>query len=66
MATVPGDPDNVTPMMPKWAQPTTADFLQAAAIMHQKGRLQPMKFKMPKGGVLEGPPKGSQEIEGLY
>ena len=43
MATVPGQPDNVTSMMPKALQPTQADFLQAAAIMHQQG-----KFAMAK------------------
>jgi hypothetical protein len=37
MATVPGSPSsNVTPMLPPWARPTPADFLQAAAIMQEK------------------------------
>jgi len=39
MATVPGTP-NVVPMMPEWAKPTQADFLQAAAIMHGQGKFQ--------------------------
>src|SRR5215831_11255427 len=41
MATVPGKPNsNVTPMLPPWARPTPADFLQAAAIMHEKQEQQ--------------------------
>jgi len=37
MATVPGSPSsNVTPMLPPWARPTSADFLQAVAIMQEK------------------------------
>jgi hypothetical protein len=42
MATVPGDPSstNVVDMLPQAFKPTVADFLQAAAIMHQKGRMQ--------------------------
>ena len=37
MATVPGTPDNVTTIHPAF-QPTQADFLQAAAIMHGQGK----------------------------
>jgi hypothetical protein len=37
MATVPGTPDNVIGIHPAF-RPTQADFLQAAAIMHQQGK----------------------------
>lgn len=36
MATVPGDSPNVVPILPEWAKPTPADFLQAAAIVHER------------------------------
>jgi len=39
MATVPGSPDPVTAIHPAF-RPTQADFLQAAAIMHQQGKFQ--------------------------
>ena len=38
MATVPGTPDNVSAIHPAF-QPTQADFLQAAAIVHERQRL---------------------------
>ena len=39
MATVPGTPDNVIGIHPAF-QPTQADLLQAAAIMHGQGKFQ--------------------------
>jgi hypothetical protein len=41
MATVPGTPDNVIGIHPAF-QPTQADLLQAAAIMHQQGKFDPI------------------------
>ena len=47
MATVPGTPDNVIGIHPAF-QPTQADLLQAAAIMHQQGKFQ-VAGMMPRG-----------------
>ena len=44
MATVPGTPDNVSAIHPS-LQPTQADFLQAAAITHQRQQ-QAMQFEV--------------------
>jgi hypothetical protein len=50
MATVPGSPSsNITPMLPPWARPTPADFLQAAAIMQEK-----QEAAQPVGHLEEG------------
>lgn len=76
MATVPGDPSAPEqPTMPKWAEPTMADFLQAAAIMDQKGRFKVAGDTQAEGGTGRYglPPKEyqkqmdySKQLQGMW
>jgi hypothetical protein len=64
MATVPGSPSsNVTPMLPPWARPTPADFLQAVAIMQERnlGRLE--KSLTPEERLKLGEKEMEENIE---
>ena len=61
MATVPGTPDNVIGIHPAF-QPTQADLLQAAAIMHQQGKFQMAGDVVP---FSRPPPKPGEAYESV-
>jgi hypothetical protein len=78
MPTVPGQPDdsNVVNLVPKHLQPTQADFLLAAALMHQQGKFSDggeyqvagdvVPFQPPAPSAPSPPPQAASQLaEGL-